>query len=916
MIVKSNKDSVKIIKNLFWVLLLLSINTRAQEIDLNVSNASLAEKIYLQLDRKVYMNDDTIWFKCIVTNASNHTPNSLSSVLYVELIGADESILQKKLIKIKNGFGQGNFELDKKTPKGTYLIRAYTQWNQNFDTNFFFEEYIKIFTTENQIKDPIESIKLIKEETASDHLEVLFNPEVLDTLQRNKLSVFLTVDDKKDSLVISKKNNQFSLDYAIKKESQFVTLEIQTKNKKKYTKNIVLNKDYIDLQFFPESGQLVNGMSSKVGFKVLDTYGKGMFIEGDIVDDNEAMITSFRSNTLGMGYFVIDNVDYTKKYYAKVKSSGLKNKSSRYQLPNVALTGNTLAIHKQGNNILVKASSNEMKNDSIILRISFRGDVLLEKKANLNQGYCKTIFSITEIPEGIIAIALLDKSKNILAERLFFNEKPQSRLKINLTTDKEKYTKRELTNLNIQTTNANDEPIKTNTSVLVIKKEDLGTMQNLRQNILSYFLIDSELKGNVENPGYYFKNNNSMQDDLEALMLTQGWTKYNYSKPYKTPSFLPEKSLTVSGKVTKLLAEKKGAKDIQLTLMTTGENQSFYTQSTDSLGRFNFNLNDEYGKEIGLLIQTTKKSAKITGNSVVLDIKKSPSISFENDNFLEKIDSIVENFVLKSRKQKETDFKYETQFGGVLLEPVNIKAKISANKQKVTEQFGKPATIISGKEILSKEEKWSYGLYSVLLFNYPEKITIQRIQEDLMAIVNNEPTLVVIDGVPVRLVDYPLIPYISPSEVASFEIIENATGFSKLFCEIYSRIGICPKTGNFMACIPPADGHIIAIYTKAGIGLAGAKKPKGLTQSTIPVFASTKEFYAPKYKNILADDWKQADNRRLLHWQPLLNTDALGKASISFYNSDNKGQAMVIVEAISEEGEIGYQELSYEINDQ
>ena len=35
----------------------------------------------------------------------------------------------------------------------------------------------------------------------------------------------------------------------------------------------------------------------------------------------------------------------------------------------------------------------------------------------------------------------------------------------------------------------------------------------------------------------------------------------------------------------------------------------------------------------------------------------------------------------------------------------------------------------------------------------------------------------------------------------------------------------------------------------------------------------------------------------------------------SFYNADNKGEVMVVVEAISDKGEIGYQELNYEIND-
>ncbi|KDN56197.1 MG2 domain-containing protein [Flavobacterium seoulense] len=906
----SKKIDTKTITTLFWIFFLFPIFTiQSQENNLNISNTSFAEKIYLQLDRKVYTNGDTVWFKCIVSNASEHIPSALSGVLYVELIGADESIRQKKIIKIENGIGQGNFELDKKIPKGNYLIRAYTQWNQNFDNTFMFEEYIQVFTNENQNHEAIQNIKLVKDEANNDHLEVFFNPQLIDSLQKNKLTVFVTVDDKKDTLVIKKEKNKYNLDYSIKKESQFATLKIETENKKNYTKTFVLNKDFLDLQFFPESGELVNGLTSRVGFKALDANGKGKVIEGDIIDEKENILTSFKSNSLGMGSFIINNVDSSQKYYAKLKLASTKEKSQLYPLPAVVATGNTLAVNKQGDKVLLKVVSNYMKNDSIFVRVSFRGTDLYEEKVSLIQGFYQSLISTVQIPEGIISFTILNNEKHPIARRLYFNEKPQNRLKIDLLADKNKYSKRELTNVNIQTTNHNQEPVKSNTSLLVINKEELGNMQSVRQNILSYFLINSELKGNIENPGYYFKDNTSKYYDLDVLLLTQGWNKYNYSKQDKPLTINPERSLTVSGRVNNLFSEKKGKKDVELTMMTSGKNRAFYKQITDSLGRFNFNLNDEFGKEIAILIQTAKSGDRKISNSVTLDKKKSPAVFFEHNKSIEQVDSIVEKFIKKSKKQKEVEEKFKLQFGGILLNEVNISGKMAPNKQKVTEKYGKPNTVISGKEILSKEKKWSYGLYSVLLFNYPDKVRIERMpDQNLYATVNNEATLVLVDGIVIPFHDYVHIPNISPSEVSSFEIIENPNGFSTLYCEVYRELSGC----EFAA---PAWGNIIAIYTHAGIGLGGAQKPKGLTQTSIPVFAESQEFYAPKYENIQADDWQHPDIRTLIHWQPIVVTDDSGKATASFYNTDNKGEVMVVVEAISDTGEIGYQELNYEIND-
>jgi hypothetical protein len=905
----SNQNYSKIIVAFFCLMFPFAINTFAQEKGVANTNASLAEKVYLQLDRKVYTNGDTVWFKCIITNDANHSPSNLSGVLYVELIGEDKTILQKKIVKVSQGIGQGNLDLDKNIPKGNYLIRAYTQWNLNFDDDFIYEQYIQVFTKKTQGTEPIQSITLIKDKAESDYIEVSFNPRSIDSLQNNKLTVFITVDDKKDSLLIKKdKDDKYRLLYSIKKESQFATVKIQTENDKTYTKTVVFDKDYVDLQFFPESGDLVHSLNSIVGFKAVDANGKGKLTEGDIIDEKGEAITAFKSNGLGMGSFYITNVDSAKKYLARVKTTPSNNKSTVYPLPKVAATGTILSLIQQADKVLLQVTSNYLKNDSIYVRISFRGKQLYEKKAILNQGEYQSIVSTANIPEGIIAFTLLDSAKKPMTSRLFFNSKPKGRMNLNLSTDKTTYSKRDLTNLTIQTTNNHNEPIQTNTSVLVINKDELGTMQELRQNILSYFLIESELKGSIENPGYYFQNDSIKNDDLDALILTQGWSKYNYAKLYKTPTVYPEKSLNISGTVQSVFSEKKGKKGVQLTMMTTGANKSFYNQETDNQGKFSFELNDAYGKDIDVLFSTTKKLNQSTSSTVVLDKKKSPQINFAQQKIVYQIDSIAQPFINKNLKQKEIDDKFEAQFGSTLLNEVKVIGKMSPKKQKVTEQYGKPTTVISGKDIAAKEKSWSFGLFSVLLTSFSDKV---RIEKDTLGplLINQMPTLVIIDGVPVRDYDYPLISSISPSEVTSFEIIEN----SGAFCDLYARA----FPSHSCRDLPPlkAFGNVIAIYTKQGIGLAGTEQPKGLTETTIPVFSMQKEFYAPKYENTNPDDWKRADTRTLLHWQPIINTDNLGSASASFYNTDSKGKVMIVVEAISDQGEIGYKELEYQIKD-
>src|SRR5690606_27880354 len=119
----------------------------------------------------------------------------------------------------------------------------------------------------------------------------------------------------KDSVSIKKeKDGTYQMDYVVPKDSKLATLELITSNGKSISKTMVLDEQSVDLQFFPESGELVHGLASKVGFKVLDAFGHGNIIEGDIIDQNNNIITSFKSNSLGMGSFELKDIDSNKSY--------------------------------------------------------------------------------------------------------------------------------------------------------------------------------------------------------------------------------------------------------------------------------------------------------------------------------------------------------------------------------------------------------------------------------------------------------------------------------------------------------------------------------------------------------------------------------------------------------------------------
>ncbi len=733
---------------------------------------------------------------------------------------------------------------------------------------------------------------------------------MIDSLHRKKFDVIIALDNKKDTLEVkSDRNDNYTLDYELEGDSQLATLQMLTENKKRFSRTIVVDEDILDLQFFPESGELINGLQSKVGFKALDANGKGKMVEGEIIDENDDVLSTFKSNELGMGTFMLLKPDTVNHYYARLKSKMDDDKVMIYPLPKVAARGNQLTVEQRGDNILLAAQSNYIKNDIVSVNVSFRGMILYDMKVTLHDGISSVLIPREKLPEGIISFTMKDDASQPVAARLYFNEKPESRINLSVSTDKNAYAKREKTDLDIKATDAKGDPIAANLSVLVINKKQLGKFQSTRQNILSYFLLESELKGEIEDPGYYFSSENSRQNDLDALMLTQGWRKYNYSKKYKELTYVPERRLSVTGEVSGVVSEKK-KKVANLILMTFDkENQTAYSEKSDSTGYFRFNLYDEYGDDIQALIQSSKLSGKKVDYNINLDKKRTPPIHFTHVKSVEKLDSVSKVLVEKNIERQKVEEAFPLDSGNILLQQVDVQGyKLTPERKKLVEKYGMPTTIIGGKQLKEEEADWSWGVTSVLMFNHAELFRFREPDSSApyissAAVYGTDMTLLAIDGEIVDYRDLNLgINFIPINEIISVEVIKNAKNFAQAFWECYHTFP-GPEI---------LSGSIISIYTRSGKGIY-ASQTRGMTYIDIQGFSKPIEFYSPKYANIKQDEMQRPDLRALVKWSPEVQTDSLGKASVSYYNADNIGDMTVVVEAVSEYGEIGYKEIDYPV---
>lgn len=110
------------------------------------------EKIYLHTDRDTYTSGDEVWFKAYLVDSRFHLLINTSVSVYVELIDDQKNIIVNRNIMLRNGVGAGDFQIPYTQTQGSYVIRAYTRYMQNFDAGFFFNKKIKVLDIRGEKK--------------------------------------------------------------------------------------------------------------------------------------------------------------------------------------------------------------------------------------------------------------------------------------------------------------------------------------------------------------------------------------------------------------------------------------------------------------------------------------------------------------------------------------------------------------------------------------------------------------------------------------------------------------------------------------------------------------------------------------------------------------------------------------------
>lgn len=357
-----------------------------------------------------------------------------------------------------------------------------------------------------------------------------------------------------------------------------------------------------NVQFFPEGGNLVAGLESKIGFKVTDQYGKSFDANGFIEDELKQKIVPFKTSRFGMGQFLFTAIS-GNRYKAIVEIEG---KKMEYELPTIYQQGVVLKILENASKQIVIVVQASKESQHLELLIHSKKSIKALSIPNLVNGKFQLVLPDSLLGEGITAFTLFNEQHQPLCERIFFR-KPVHILEFDTQINTKILSRRGNVNLSIHVTD-NLQPVVSNLSLSVFLLDSLQTAPH--SNLLSYLWLESDLKGEIESPEYYFSDASDLFECTENLLLTQGWRRFSWGDVFENNQKNQNDYSELNGHLlwAKVTNKTDGqlAEGVTVYLSFPGIRPLFNQGISDKNGLVLFNIPAFYGNS-QLILQTNSK---------------------------------------------------------------------------------------------------------------------------------------------------------------------------------------------------------------------------------------------------------------------------------------------------------------------
>jgi len=638
---------------------------------------------------------------------------------------------------------------------------------------------------------------------------------------------------------------------------------------KNLNKQAELSRNF-DLQFFPEGGNLVQGIQSKVAFKIVDQSGKGIDCKGSVVNKNNDTVATFQTFKFGIG-----NFDFTPE--------GGDNYRAIVKLPDTTFTRELPAALEQGYVLKLNSTSGSQLRLSVTTNIKSAGIVYLfvhtrqiskiSERGILVNGVGEFNIDKNKFEDGISHITIFDQNNLPVCERLYFIQ-PRQKLIIEPTLEQQEINSRKKVKLTVNSADESKRSVPADISVSVYRVDSL---QSNNEAIDSYLWLTSDLRGTIESPGYYLSERNPEVDEAtDNLMLTHGWRRFTWQNVLEMTkpdySFVPEyKGHIIYAKVTNIKNTMPAA-DVLAYLSVPGPRVQLYNSKSDSTGIVRFYTKDFYGPN-EIVLQTDAKDSIYKIELVDPFSDKISPKSLPAFELSENMKSIISDYNLSMQVQNSFVSEKLKQFDAPVIDSNAF--------------FGNPDI----QYLLDNYTRFS--TMEEVLREYVYEVLVRRQKENFHLVVSDVDNKIFLDD-PLTLING--IPVFDPNKVIKYDPLK------------VKKIAIVKRKYFYGPSI--FNGILNFVTYQPDPSILSDLKPVVLEYEGLQY---QREFYSPVYETQEQISSRLPDFRNVLYWSPGIHTDAQGKAEINFFTSDLKGKYIAVLQGMNVDGRVGGRSVSFEV---
>ncbi|MGC1241764.1 MAG: hypothetical protein WA874_09250 [Chryseosolibacter sp.] len=625
------------------------------------------------------------------------------------------------------------------------------------------------------------------------------------------------------------------------------------------------------IHFFPEGGNLVSGLKSKIAFKITDENGLGADGKGFLLNSEGDTASILSGTRFGIGNFVFTPSDNETYKAILIDKAGRK---SSHAFPSVFPAGYVMHVRDSGEYLTINIQTKGVDDAHVFLFAHARQQITVAERQHLQHSRATFRLKKSDLQGGISHFTLFDENLQPVCERLYFTY-PNKNLNIDVASNAKVYNIRSKVSLSLQTRTDAQAPVPANLSLSVYRIDSLGNY--LATDIHPYLWLTSDLTGEVESPEYYFsKKAPAVVAAMDNLMLTHGWRRFSWQHILdgnQSVRFLPE----VNSHIIRGLVSQGGKKQraIFTYLGSPGKIIRAYGSWSNADGEVKFEIKDFYGPR-RIIIQTKADSTQ----TYDLKIENPFSNATDKDRLppLQLDAKVKEDLLSRSIAMQVQDIYYDEAYGNRFETPMVDSSAFygEADNAYYLDDYTRFPVM---------EEVMREYVPGVFVRKRRDGFHFMVIDNVNGGVLSGDP-MVLVDGVPVFDVDD--IMKIDPLRVEKLEVVKR----------LY-YLGQAVFSG-------------IASYSTYKGDLGGLELDARSLSLDYDGLQLKREFFSPHYNTNISND-RMPDQRYLLHWAPEITTGEDGKQTAQFYTSDVPGLYKVVVHGLNGDGLSGSKSFTFTV---